>query len=110
MILVVFKWLPKQVSAMALFPFVLLKLQNQSNNAVLLNHEKIHLRQQMELLILPFYVWYLVEYLVRLLQYRNHKNAYLNICFEREAYNNETDLEYLNTRPFWGFVGYLAKR
>jgi hypothetical protein len=29
---------------------------------VFVNHEKIHLRQQLELLVLPFYVWYIIEF------------------------------------------------
>lgn len=107
MILLVIKWLPRNVSAMAIFPFVLLKRQNLSLNTVLLNHEKIHLRQQMELLILPFYFWYFLEYLVRFLQYRVHEQAYLNISFEREAYKNEKDLNYLKKRSCFVFLRYV---
>lgn len=45
MILLVVKWLPKQVSAMALFPFLLFQHSHLKYNRVLLNHERIHLRQ-----------------------------------------------------------------
>ena len=38
-----------------------------------------------------YYVWYLVEYLIRLCIYRNHKKAYHNIVFEREAFDLEND-------------------
>ena len=48
----------------------------------LLNHERIHTRQMLELLVVGFYLWYLVEWLIRLLM---PGNAYLNISFEREA-------------------------
>ena len=107
MILLVVKWLPKQVSAMALFPFVLFKHSHYRDDPVLLNHEKIHLRQQIELLVLLFYIWYLLEYVVRLLQYHNHRQAYLNISFEREAYKNEKDLYYLKQRSFASFLKYI---
>lgn len=93
---------------MALFPFILVRQPNPG--PVLLNHERIHLRQQAELGVLPFYIWYVVEYLIRRWQYRNHYQAYRNISFEREAFANEQHLAYLNTRPFWTFTRYLKNR
>ncbi len=70
------------------------------------HHERIHLRQQLELGILPFYVWYLLEYLIRRWQYREHYDAYRNISFEREAFDNEHDLTYWETRKWYGFLAY----
>jgi hypothetical protein len=107
MILLVIKWLPKSVSALALFPFVLLKNKKFRYDTVLINHERIHLRQQLELLVLPFYIWYLLEYFLRLLQYRNHQQAYFNISFEREAYKNEKNLNYLKQRSWLMFLRYV---
>lgn len=107
MILLLIKWLPRNVSAMALYPFILLKHRDFYKNSVLLNHEKIHLRQQIELLVLPFYIWYLLEYILRFLEYRNHQQAYLNISFEREAYTNEKDLSYLKNRSWATFLNYV---
>ena len=75
---------------------------------VFVNHEKIHLRQQLEMLILPFFIWYFLEYLVRLVQYKNKDLAYRNISFEREAYANETDLDYLKNRSFFRFLNYIT--
>ena len=91
---------------MALFPFILVRQPNPG--PTLINHERIHLRQQAEMGILLFYLWYVVEYGLRLLQYRNRYQAYRNICFEREAFANDTNLTYLKTRPFWEFRRYLA--
>ncbi|CAA9195563.1 hypothetical protein [Flavobacterium collinsii] len=109
MFLIVAKYLiPKGYRGMAVFPFVILKYGADKENAVLVNHEKIHLRQQLELLILPFYVFYLLEYVVRLIQYKNKELAYRNISFEREAYTNESHLNYLKNRPFFGFLNYLT--
>ncbi|MEA1785791.1 hypothetical protein U1E44_06790 [Arenibacter sp. GZD96] len=76
-------------------------------DSVLLNHERIHLKQQQELLIFPFYILYILEWLLKLCWYRNAKQAYLNISFEREAYNNEYNLGYLNGRKSFCFIGYL---
>ncbi len=88
---------------------MILRKRSLLQNRYLINHEKIHLRQQIELLIIPFYIIYGLEFLVRLFQYRSWKSAYLNISFEREAYINEKDLNYLKSRPFWSFIKYFKK-
>jgi hypothetical protein len=90
-------------AAMAIYPLILVKNPIDRNDAVLINHEKIHHRQQLELLLLPFYVFYLVHYLVNLMKYGNHYQAYLNIVFEKEAYANEGDLAYIKHRKFFAW-------
>lgn len=107
MIVVVFKYLtPKGFRGLTLYPFVLISNAKDKNDMVFLNHEKIHIRQQLELLVLPFYVWYLLEYLFRWIQFKDKKKAYYAISFEQEAYANEKDLEYLKSRSFWKFLNY----
>jgi hypothetical protein len=76
----------------------------------MIQHEKIHLQQQLELLILPFYIWYIVEFLFRYLQHKNKHLAYQNISFEREAYANELQGNFLQKRRFWNFLNYIRKR
>jgi hypothetical protein len=73
----------------------------------LLNHEKIHIKQQLELLVVFFFIWYGIEFLIRLVQYKNRREAYYNISFEREAYTKEKDLDYLKQRSFWSFLKYV---
>ncbi|MFV8334498.1 hypothetical protein ACNQF7_00265 [Flavobacterium sp. RSP29] len=108
MLLIVAKFLiPKGYRGLAIFPFVLVKYPIDKENAVFVNHEKIHLRQQAELLIFPFFIWYLLEYCIRLIQYKNANLAYRNISFEREAYENESNLEYLKNRSFCLFLKYV---
>ena len=87
--------LRKKFVGLALWPFLILKDRALKADVVFMNHERIHLRQQVELLVLPFYVWYGVEYIIRLLQYRNRHKAYRNISFEREAYEKEEAILYL---------------
>ena len=99
--------LRKNFSGIALWPFVILKDSKLKEDVVMMNHERIHLRQQAELLVAFFYVWYSLEFLLRLIQYRNRFEAYMNISFEREAYSNEKDLQYTNRRPFWKFIKYV---
>ena len=72
------------------------------------NHELIHTRQLLELAVLGFYLWYLVEWLIRFVKLRNAKQAYYNICFEREAYANEADLNYLKNRKLFAAFKYLT--
>lgn len=108
MFLIVSKYLiPKGYRGITVFPFVILREKMGLEIPVLVNHEKIHIRQQLELLVLPFFVWYFLEYLFRLLQYRDKNLAYRNICFEREAYANEKGLNYLPSRALWNFVKYI---
>lgn len=86
----------RSINAMAFFPFIILASKTKRTD-VLINHERIHLRQQLELLILPFYIWYLVEIYVK---------GYWECSFEKEAYANETNLNYLKTRKWFSFLKY----
>lgn len=52
-----------------------------------INHEKIHTAQMKEMLYIFFYLWYIIEWLIRLFM---KGNAYRNISFEKEAYNHDT--------------------
>ena len=108
MILIVSKYLiPKGFRGLTVFPFVVVRYRNAQDYLVLMNHERIHLRQQMELLVLPFFVIYGLDYLVKLIRYRDKSLAYRNIVFEREAYQNENALDYLKSRSFWKFMKYV---
>jgi hypothetical protein len=98
---------PKGYLGLTIYPFVLLKDKKLKDDKVLLNHEQIHLKQQLELLILLFFLWYVFEFLIRLFYYKNWNMAYKNISFEREAFYNEANLNYLKQRRFWCFLKYI---
>ncbi|MFH6994746.1 hypothetical protein [Flavobacterium sp. FlaQc-48] len=109
MFLIVAKYLiPNGYRGMAVFPFVLMKYDADKGDKIFVNHEKIHLRQQLELLIIPFFIMYVLEYLIRLIQYKNAALAYRNISFEREAYAKETDFNYLKNRSVFQFLHYIT--
>jgi hypothetical protein len=93
-------------SAMAVFPFVFVRKDEKAKDTVI-NHEKIHLKQQGEMLLLLFYVWYVVEYVFRVFQYLELQDAYHNISFEREAYENEGNHDYLDSRRRYAFLKYV---
>lgn len=101
-------WSKLPASGMALFPFILVKSHVLKSDKSLINHEQIHLKQQLELLVIPFYVVYLLNYLVNLLRLRNHRQAYLKICFEREAFANELDFDYLKRRKLYSWLRFLS--
>jgi hypothetical protein len=93
------------VDGLAIYPFVFTKLKKPP--AYLINHERIHHRQQLEMGLLFFYIWYVFEFVFRYVQYLNFEAAYRNISFEREAYANDEKLDYLNNRNFWTFWEYI---
>ena len=93
------------VEGMAVYPFIFLKTKSPAR--LLINHERIHLRQQIEMGLVVFYIWYFAEYLIRLVQYKKHYLAYLHISFEREAFLNQQDFDYLKNRKFWAFLKYF---
>lgn len=98
---------PKGFIGITLYPFIFLKTKDLKENKVLINHEKIHLQQQVELLIVFFYFFYGLEWLIKFFKYKNAYITYKNLSFEREAYINELDTNYLKKRKFWAFLKYL---
>lgn len=96
----------KYVNAMALWPFVLVKNLEVKECQVTIHHEKIHHKQQLELLIIPFYILYGYFYLVNKWKGMENHTAYMNIPFEREAYMNDSDLNYIKNRKFWAWRKY----
>lgn len=103
---------PKGFSAINLFGFFFIRKDYKdiiekypSIKAKLFNHESIHTAQMKEMLYIFFYVWYGVEWLIRWVGCGfNSKKAYRNILFEREAYNNDVNLEYLNNRKLFSWL------
>ena len=109
--IVVFKhFFYRNYVGLSLWPFIILKSTALKDDQVLINHERIHLRQQAEMLIIPFYLLYLMEWVVRSVLYLDFYKAYQNISFEREAYKNEKDLNYIDNRPAFAFFRYFSNR
>ncbi len=106
--LIISKYLvPKGYLGLALYPFIFLSQETLKQNKTIINHERIHLKQQLELLIVGFYLWYVLEFILRLCWHRQWQKAYRTLSFEREAYAKETDLTYLEQRNFWSFLKYI---
>jgi hypothetical protein len=87
-------------AGICIFPFIFIKKQS----TVLINHEKIHYEQQKELLVIPFYIWYALEFCYHWARSKNSKQAYHAIRFEREAYDNEHNPSYLEQRKRYNYL------
>jgi hypothetical protein len=72
-------------------------------------HEATHFQQQLEMLFVGQWLLYLAFWLWGLIKYRDGKKAYRESPFEREAYRNETDQEYLSSRPRYNWVRYIRE-
>ncbi len=92
---------------MAFYPFIFLKNKKLKADKILLNHEHIHLQQQLELAVVFFYLIYFINYCVNLVVFKNHNKAYRNIVFEREAFANQKNMLYLQQRKRFAFLKYL---
>lgn len=86
----------RDFTAMNLFGFIFAREEYKPLSKRTLNHEAIHTAQMKELLYVGFYLWYVIEWLVKLFIYG--KEAYRNVSFEREAYQ------------YAGYEGYLSIR
>ena len=96
--------------AMCVFPFIFVRKDARALKTTDINHETIHGKQQIEMLWVLFFVWYGIEWFIRLVAYGFDCHlAYKNISFEQEAYLHEDDLIYLNNRKLFASWKYLFK-
>ena len=94
---------------LTIWPFIFVRKDKEHKfDAVAENHENIHGCQQKEMLIIPFFLWYLIEWVLRAIFCTG--NAYRNISFEREAYSNEKDMNYIGRRKWWSWIEYMKKK
>lgn len=93
--------------AINLFGTIFARKEYKPIDNITINHESIHTAQMKELLYIGFYIWYFIEWIIKLIvclfKGWNYKNAYYNIAFEYEAYLYEHHFTYLKERKpyFW---------
>lgn len=73
-------------------------------------HEAVHYHQQAELLFVLQWLLYGAFHVWGLIKYRNGKEAYYQNPFEREAYANDKNLNYLAERKHYAWVSYIWKK
>lgn len=112
-------------------PWVFTKMKEEEVPQEVRNHECTHVRQwaEMSLLVgllllmgvlafgvsawwllaapLAYYLWYGVEYLVRLCLLRDGRKAYRAVSFEQEAYGHEVDAGYNENAGYFAWVKYI---
>jgi len=93
------------IRGITLAPFGIYVVKENLANLFTLNHESIHWKQQLEMLIIFFYLWYLIEFLIRIPI--NGKAAYRSISLEREGWLNREDLDYLEARKPFAWLRYI---
>lgn len=117
--------------AITLWPFIIVRRSALSKfTDSVLRHELIHGRQQVEMLLLgavmsvwfaavgagwwsvlllPIFYWcYGMEWLLGLLCFGNSDQAYDHISFEREAADNEKNVDYLRIRKPFAWIKYIV--
>ena len=111
-----------------LFPFIFIREELKTNAGIdiLINHERIHIAQQVELgivglilailaLVLTGFHWiillfipgvflflYGLSYILQTIMGKD--DPYRHVIFEREAYANHTNFTYLETRRMFDFL------
>ena len=71
------------------------------------NHERIHIAQATELLVVPFYALWLGDFAYGLIRHKGDaKEAYRHIRLEQEAFDHEADPKYLEKRPCFAWRAY----
>lgn len=95
------------VYAITLFPFIFVR---DEGNWVTINHESIHIKQQAELFVVPFYILYFYQWAKNLVKGMNGEDAYYNIQFEYEAYQNQANPNYLDTRERMAWRKYTDQK
>ena len=93
--------------AITIWPFVFARKELTKIDEM---HEGIHLRQQAELLVIPFFILYVLEWAVRLIIYRDGREAYRNISFEQEAYMHQSDISYPDDRRHYAWAAYIGRK
>lgn len=103
-----------RIAGITLFPFIILRKKYKSverwmegKKENLIQHETIHIKQQIEMLIIPFYIWYFIEWIIKFIKYRDAKKAYKSISFEKEANIYENRKNYLEFRKPYSWIKFL---
>lgn len=96
----------KGFRAINLFGLVFARREAGVLSPSIIRHEAIHTAQMRELLYVPFYLIYLLEWFGQLVfgfcRHRPASEAYYRISFEREAYAHQDKDGYLGRRKRWG--------
>lgn len=92
---------PIEIGAITLFPFVFSRGEMSEETK---RHETIHFQQYLETGVIGFLVLYLWDYMISLAKGVKGPEAYRNIRAEVEAWDNDSDENYLKNRKRWAWI------
>ena len=98
---------PPTAAAWVIWPFIIFKRKDLLTEERL-NHERIHIRQCNETLVVGFYVIYLINWLINIVTM--NPALHRAILFEREAYDKQSDEYWLEKRKFWHWTKYINRK
>lgn len=72
-----------------------------------MTHETVHTKQMQEMMYIFFYLWYVIEWFIKLFIFGFTHKAYRNISFEQEAryWQDRTEI----ARKHFGWCKYIFK-
>ena len=95
------KFDPIEIGAITLFPFVFSRGEMSEETR---RHETIHFQQYLETGVVGFLVLYLWDYMISLTNGIKGPEAYRSIRAEIEAWDNDSDPDYLQNRKRWAWI------
>ena len=93
---------PIEIGAIAIFPFVFCR---GNITDIIRVHETIHFQQQLETAIIVFYIIYMYDFIKNKFKGLPSRDAYLQLRAEKEAYENQNNMNYLSNRKRWQWLG-----
>ena len=108
-----FSGLGSEAQGLGVWPFLIIRsnLKIPHKKEELIRHERIHLAQQIELLIVGAFILNLFEYLyARLVKKLSKRDSYYFSAIEQEAHRNAMNTEYLTHRKPYAVLDYIKNR
>ena len=96
---------PIQVFAFSFGPWVFCREEMPEDTR---RHETIHYHQQLEMLFIFQWLLYGYYWIAGKVTGLTGKDAYYYNPFEREAYENDADPSYIESRPLWAWRKYIT--
>lgn len=95
---------PIEVFAFSFGPFVFCRGKMPARTR---RHETIHYHQQLEMLFIFQWILYVLFHIRGLVKEKTGATAYRQNPFELEAYDNDTNVMYLDERPLYAWIRYI---
>lgn len=90
------------VIAVTLFFWVFVRPEYMDQK-VTINHERIHVAQYKETLLIGFFLFYSYDFIKNILKGMSWDQAYRNIRMEKEAYQKQYSMDYLRHRKLFSW-------